>query len=845
MTSYYGRRLSTDTDMGATGNGTLNQVGQNYIDVPTNGWLTGIGVLGGKAIGQPNLTWRGAVYNEIGGGDSRAIFSGPVTVSNSMSYGGDGSLIEATITGLQLYAGLRYGLAFAVTGGIFNYGMSQAANNPSGTADYLFYRKNTGSSTPSDPFGATSITTQGALDMWAAYEPNVKPTTTFGTMVPTGSITSLTPAFFGDWDDANEAQGDTPNLYQIQLRQVGQTSLKWNSTYGFSSTEKTAKQFSRAYEGSALSGGTSYEWRYRVTDQFDAWSDWSAYKTFTVSSTGSVSTASPNGGPLSKQETQTPGPWLGLWTHGSALSTDRVQVRVWRAGASQTGTPYRISPEIVKTVANNAQISVTWAETTFANFAWGDSLVYEMRARDTGGNWSNWSGQRSFTINASPTVPALYQPANGAIRTALPLLQAVSIDSDDDPGSGFAVSVRIKNAAGTVLFTRAMTRNGSTGIWEYQTTGTDLASFATYKWDAQATDGTVTTIFSPSEYSFVYASGPTVTITAPTENQVLTTNTPTITYTQNQTQVSHALNLYLYAGGVRGERVYWVDTTAQAAAAGAGGSFPIPAGVLHDGLGYEAEIISTNNVALPGSALRHFTVDFPTEAAPAGIEVSAIPVGNDPVPSAVLVSFPAYPGTYTLLGTLIYRRVAGTAFSTAELLNDPLASSQTTFIDYYPLSGVTYTYSVAYSLIQGTDERESALAEANAGVTLESVVLNSASDGSKHCALRYGQPFKITPQTDRVELLPWGQTLPHVFEGDLDMRVFTGTVDLHNDRYSQGRNDLMDMRTLRKEPVVVYRDWFGTLLIGSIDVVENLGMPDAVARLDITIRENDAKLGAG
>jgi hypothetical protein len=851
MVSYLGRRISTDTDMGATGNGTLNQVGQIFNAMPVNGWLTGVGILGGKQSGQPNLTLRTSVFDvDATTLDARLIYTGPITVSNLMSFGGDGSMIEGTIVGLQLDAGTKYALAFSVTGGIFNYGMSEAAENPSGVSDYYFHRKNNGSSIPTDPFGATSVTNQGALAMWMAYEPNVKPTTTTSNMVPTGNINDLTPVFEGDWDDANNPQGDNPSEYQIQLRQVGQTTNKWNSTYGFSSTEKTNQRFTRTYEGSALAAGTSYEWRYRVSDQFGAWSDWShegsTWKQFTEAAGGAVSTGSPNGGPLGKQETRTPGPFLGLWTSGGGLSTDRVQVRLWKAGASQTGTPYRISPEIVKAVANNAQISVTWAETTFATLAWGDSLVYEMRARDTLGNWSEWSGQRSFTINAAPTTPSSRQPANGSLHTSRPLLRAKTTDADDTTGSGLSISVRIKNAAGTVLFTRVMTFNAGTGYFEYQTTATDLATFATYKWDAQATDGTTTSAFS-SELSFTYANGPTVTVTAPTEAQVLTTNTPTITYTQNQTQVSHRLDLYVWdtVASEPGERVYWVDTTAQAAAAGAGGSFPIPAGVLHDGISYAADVTSINNVGLEGTTRRLFSVDFPTEPAPSGIEVSPLIVGNDPVPSAVLVSFPAYPGSYTLLGTLVYRRVAGTDFAAAQLLNDPLAASQTTFIDYYPVSGLTYTYSVSYLLLQGTDERETAVAEANAGVTLESIVINSATDGSKHCALRYGQPFKLSYEDDRVEELPWGQSSPRVFGGDLDNPVFSGTVDLHNDRFSLGLNDLQDMRIIRREPLVVYRDWYQTLIVGSLRVTENLAVETAKARLELTIRGSDGELGAG
>lgn len=845
--AFFGRRVSTDTDSALAIPGSTNQVGQIFSAMPENGWLTAIGILGGKDVGQPNLTWRGALYTTDGASLlQRITFTGPLTVSNAMSYGGDGALLSQSLTGVQLSAGVKYGFAFGVSGGNFRYGMKAAALSPTGVSDYYFHRRNLASgSTPTDPFGATSITNQGAMDMWVAYDANVAPTTTFSTMLPSGTVTDPTPSFFGDWSDANAAVGDTPNEYQIQLRQVGTSSLKWNSTYGFSSTEKTAKQFSRSYEGTALTSGTSYEWRYRVSDQFGAWSDYSAWKTITLTGAGAVNVSA--GTPTGKQETQTPGPWTGVWTHTSALSTNAVQLRVFNQGQSKLTAPIRISPTITKTVANNGTISITWAEAAFANLAWGSQLVYNIRARATDGIWSEWSADRAFTINASPTTPTLLAPANGSVTTVRPLLQARSTDADDTVGTGFVVTAHIRNSAGTQLQQRGMTLNGTTGIWEYQTTAVDLASFATYTWDVDATDGTVTTPLS-SRQSFVYADGPAVTVTSPTELQVLTTNTPTITYTQNQTQVSHALDLYLWdtVNGVRGDRVYWVDLTAQAAAAGAGGSFAIPAGVLHDGYSYAAVVTSVNNLGLSGTLQRRFSVDFPTEPAPTGLDVSPILVGNDVAPSAIMLSFNPYPGSYTFRGTAIYRRVAGQSFAQAELLNNPLASGQTAFVDYYPRSGVTYTYSVVYLLTQGTDDTESAPAEADAGVTLKHVVLNSATAGGVHAGLRYGQPLQIDHDRQRVELSPWGQKLPRAFEGDYHRHIFTGTFDLQDDRYSTGADDLADIHTLHDDhPLVVYRDWFGTLIIGTLDIKETLALEDAYARVAITLKEVDATLGTG
>jgi hypothetical protein len=842
MVKYHGRRVTTDTDSGLTGNGTSNQRGQIFAAMPENGWLTGIGILGGKDIGQPNLTWRGAVFDVDGATlDQRLIYSGPVTVSNQMSFGGDGSLIQATVTGFKLSDGVHYGLGFSVTGGIFRFGMKQAALSPGEVFDYYFHKKNNASSIPTDPFGATSITYEGAMDMWLAYEANVKPTTTEGTMVPAGSITDTSPAFFGDWDDANEPQGDTPNQYQIQLREVGTTSLKWNTIYGFSSTEADDKRFSRAYGGTALTSGLDYEWRYRVSDQFGAWSDYSDWVTISLSGAGSVliSGFTPSG----KQETQTPGPFTGQWTHSGGLSTNAVELRI-----KQGGTIIRSSPTITKTVAPGNTISISWAESTFAALAWGSSLVYNIRARATNGVWSNWSADRAFTINASPTIPSQLSPTGGATSSSRPLLRAKASDSDDTTGSGLAVSARIKNAAGTVLFTRAMTYNAATDFWEYQTTSTDLASFASYKWDASATDGTVTTAFS-AEASFTYGAGPVITVTAPTEGQVLATHVPTITFTQDSTQVSYSVAIYLWdavAGAPVGDPVYSSGTIVAAASPGAGASHQVPSGYLHNGLDYAAYVTSTNNLALSAtSSPRLFSVVFPVLPAPTGVSIEPITVGNDATPSAVLITFdePPYASDF-FEGTFIWRKVAGADDSTAILLAEPLPISQRTFTDYRPASGVIYTYTIYFGVMQGTDSTETEAATGDTGVTLEHVVINSVQDGRLRAGLRYGAPVQIVYQEDSLDVPIWGQAQPHTFVGDLDQRIWSGTFELQDDRYSAGADDLAGLRALRaSRDTVCYRDWQGTIIFGKLTMQERYGQRENKGEVSLTIRENDHREG--
>lgn len=510
----------------------------------------------------------------------------------------------------------------------------------------------------------------------------------------------------------------------------------------------------------------------------------------------------------------------------------------------QGGTVIRSSPTISKVVANNATISITWAESTFAALSWGSSLTYSIRGRSSTGIWSEWSSERAFTINASPTIPSGLTPTGGAVSSSRPLLQCVSTDTDDTTGSGLSVTARIKDAAGALLQTRTMIYNAGLGKWEYQTLSADLAAPASFKWDARATDGTVTTAYS-SEASFVYGTGPVVTVVAPTAAQVLTTHTPTFSFTQDSTQVSYGVAIYVWDAGLGttvGDPVLTAGPIADAKTAGLGSSFTVPSGVLHNGGSYAVYFTSTNNLALSGtSAARLFSLSFPVLPAPTGVVIEAIPVGNDVVASAVRITLdePPYATDY-FEGTYVWRHEAGQSLANAVLLADPLSVSQRTFTDYRPRSGVTYVYTTYFGVRQGTDSTETEHITGEAGVVLEHVVINSVNDGELRAGLRYGQPMTLAYNEDTFEVPIWGQDAPHIFVGDTDQKVWQGTFELQDDRYSSAADDLLGLRELRAErSTVCYRDWQGTLIFGKLAMQETIGAEGNKGAAALTIRQND------
>lgn len=843
----YGRYIASggDTDLGIIGGSSgRNQIAQIMAPMTEHGWITALGSWGGKKPGDPDLTLRNGIWATTGSNiDERLQYSGAVTVSVESSNGGQGQNNQAIINPpIKARQGSKYAIGPAVTGGQYNFSMKRADLNPGLTYDYIFHYKNTGTSIPSNPFAESSQSYEGGLDSYAVYTPNAAPTITSNTMSPAdGSNTSNTaPSFSGDFDDANEAQGDELEQFIIEVWNNGATSRLWNTTQTAVSSEIAAKRFTAAYGGSTLTGGNTYRWRYKVSDQFDVWSGWSDWAFFTINAGGTVTTT---GSPTGIQQTATPSPYTGTWSHGNGNSTDRVQVRL-KIGS----TVVKTSPEITKTVANNATISITSAEAAFGNLAWGSSYRYEIRGRDTLGAWSPWSssGSNSFSLNAYPTVPNQLSPSGGQVTSVRPLLRALTTDADDNTSTGLSISARIKDASGTVLQTRVMTWNVSTGYFEYQTLAADLASFGGYKWDAIATDGTLTTAYS-AEQSFTYAQGPTITLISPLNGANISTNTPTIQFSQNSTQVSYSVSIYDAALGLDSVPVWSSGSVAYAAASGVTVPVAVPAGYLHNAKAYLLSISSTNNAALTGTMVAtSFGVNFPAPTGPTNVLATPIKVGNDVTASAVLVTFDPPPyASDVFLGTLILRRKQGDDISAATALALLSSTSQDRFVDYYPQSGQPFTYSAIFMILQGTDPVESTPVSADATVRLDHVVINSARDGELRAGLRYGDPMEVKPETDSTEVLPWGQSLPHSYVGQLYARELTGTFELQDDRYSTGANDLAGLRALdRSQDTACYRDQYGEVIFGDLELGGIArGQREAKAIVPVTLRETDHQEG--
>lgn len=792
--SGFGRgRSSSDADVGLTGGTNSNNQRASVMGVmPEHGWATGTGGRFGVVSGSATVRIGFGTVDGSGQPSTRVNYGAAFTVNNVAVDATTCQKYTSAMSFTQMWAGTTYYVCFAQTGAQLYHQMAQSANVSYTNEDMYF--KSTSSSIPTNPFAADSIGySEGIITIYIEYEPNVAPNTPSTGLAPTGFASTLTPTFTANFVDDNTDVGDSLNQYQIEVRASSTTGvLKWSSgSIDATSGEQSSGAVSKVYGGATLVAGTTYYWKIRVSDQFNTWSNWSAWQSFTVNAGGTVSTPT---APTGIQQTVTPGPFTATWSHGSALSTSNVEITLYNAATG--GTVLRGPKQVAKVVANGGTISLTWADTAFANLSPGVTYYTTIRAQDSGGLWSPPSARTAFSINAYPTVPALQSPADNAAIAFRPKLIAISTDADDTVATGFAVSVRIKNSAGTVLFTRAMTLN--TGVtpnqWEYQTTSTDLASTGTYKWDAVATDGTFTTAYS-AERTFIYGTGPVVTITAPTDGSTVTTNTPTITWTTTG-QVKKQI---IITNTLTGATVLDTGILTDAVA-----SYTVPTGYLFNNTQYTFTVSITNSTPLTGSSLpTSFTVTYPAPATIANFIASPNVGGASALltweaPNDPPELFSEYTLTAKDLSTGVTDRIARLP-----------SVAQTAFEYAFPKANTTYEFGISKTVYTGSLEKITSVpATSQVQVPFRFPCFTSVLDGGdSFVSLQLLTDFSADDNDDTEYVQTWADAEPTAVVGPSQYQTISATFRLITDQYGSARDKYTALKALRdRRTLVCYRD---------------------------------------
>lgn len=529
----YGRKSTYDVFVGEMFNQVRACV---YGTMAENGWAYAYSIHAGKGdVADVNL--RGEIWTLASGAPAALLANTNVlTATASFPDGSSSGVVTGPLTSVvKVATGSAYGVGVSVRDGQLRHGMIDAASLP-GWANTQFYQRSNANNGPHDPMGYTSASTQGWLSNWFDYEPNVKPNVPIN-LAPVGDVASLPSSFTGAFRDDNELVGPSnianPNeklkQYRIQLREVGGSTLLWDSLYTASGGEQAVRAFDRAPSPS-LTLGLPYEWRCQVSDQFDAWSDYTAWVQFTVAPGATVSIAG-DGGVVDKQVTQTPGPFTVVYDHVDGLSTNAYQLQILQAGS---------------VVRDTGTVSATWSPASsqslawpggFTALSWGTAYTWRVRAKDTLNRWSPWSPAIPFWTNYRPGVPAQLSPSGGAVSSGYPLLTFAMTDADNTPATGLEAEVRIKDGSGTLIATREATLLAS-GKWGYQTTSADLAATGTFRWDARGLDPYLASAWA-SEVDFFYADAPDVV--TPAVDAVLTSTSLYVEYVVTGQQRRHFL----------------------------------------------------------------------------------------------------------------------------------------------------------------------------------------------------------------------------------------------------------------------------------------------------------------
>lgn len=814
MPGIYGRQnTGAALGSGTTDTNATNVRASVFDPVSQHCWAYRWGMRIGTEAGG-TIQVRGHLWNTTNGNPD-ALLASTAQIAQSQAYTYSTppyADLAADLTSIvKLTAGQAYGVGDASTGPA-RHGMIPAASVGSGH-NTLLYQRSTSGTGPYGPMAYSVSSNEGWLDAYVLYDANVAPNVP-GSLSPSGQTINQTPAFTGTFRDANETVGGRDNTaneklkqFHIQLRAVGSQTLMWDTTYNAPADQQTARAFSSAYGGSgSLTPGTTYEWRAQVSDQFNAWSLWSGWTSFSINPGGSLST--PTGG--GRRISRTPTTFPTTWTHVAGLSQDAYNPQILQGGLVVRDFGTILSG----TLANGTTYDVLgqlsdWTNTGTAQLDWGTAYTLRARGRDTSGVWSPFSGQLAFTTNYPPTTPVPTAPASGTVSSTRPLLQFTMSDADNTPANGLAASVRIKNSAGAVLFTRAATNVGG-NAWQYQTTATDLATYAQYRWDAVGTDGVLTTIYSP-ERTFTYAEGPVITVTAPASGQIVTGTTVPFAYTVANQQ---SRSTRIYAAG-SGTPLIITGTNTTTSLSGA-----IDLTSLPNNADYELTVTVTNTSGLTAESPRvPFRLQYPPAPTITGVTASPERAAGDREPSVVRVAWNQSTLVSGFAGYDVYRTPA-VGGDTVRMTPAGISSiTQTAWIDPEPANETNYVYGVVQHQAIGVSTVDSVAATSGTvRVSFHAVIISDADDPGRRVVLPYVRDAERGFADDRALQTPWSGGPPVALTGGATSRTVRATYALIEDPDGQlaAIQDLAGVLSDDAPPLLVYRNRTGLRLEGTI-----------------------------
>lgn len=449
---------------------------------------------------------------------------------------------------------------------------------------------------------------QGAWSDFTNFTPstNAIPVATLLSPISNATVGTLTPTLQFSYSDPD---GDSQSGYQVQVRRYSDQVVFWDPGQGAGAVTSVV------YAGTALVGGTRYEWRARVQDSKSAWSNYSGWESFTPQAAPNPPTSiTPSG----LQNTLTP-TVSGTYNQGTGAAEAAYQYDIRQGGV----TIYQSGDVTATAIATGQAYGTNNPSDTPSSppaLAWGTSYEIRARSKDSNGAYSAWTAWQAFSTNAAPTTPTNLSPSGAVTGDTTPTLSWTHNDPNSDAQTEADIELRkvsddsVVTGYGPKTLTQATTT--------HDVTETLTASPATeYKWRVR-TKGTSGPGFGPwsAWHTFTVATAPSFAVDVPTPSQVVTAPALTVEWTMtggSGTQQSY--RVYIYASD---QTTVVHDSGVQS---GAGDSYQLATGILRNSGTYYAQVTGEDTLSQAASSTKVlFTTAWTPPATITGLTAQSI-----------------------------------------------------------------------------------------------------------------------------------------------------------------------------------------------------------------------------
>jgi hypothetical protein len=427
----------------------------------------------------------------------------------------------------------------------------------------------------------------------------------------------------------------------------------------------------------------------------------------------------------------------------------------------------------------------------------------------TGGTWG-------FTFNGAVASLIPYNVTSAALQTTLTALSTIGTDNVlvEDVANGWKITFRgelggtYQNVASV---SSALTGGGTIGI-THTTDGvfSDIGQEGKYWWTAFGTD-TVNTGDISSQAAFYFVSGPVVVITSHDDSDILPNSRPEFIWTASN-QLKYRVVIYATGTTTQVYNSGLITSGIQ--------SHEVPAGFLFNNTSYDVQISVTNTSGIVGSN-SPITVTLVYNAPPElAFTATEMYVGHDQEPSSILCAWDLSEQPPTLFEEyIIGRRETGQDIEDEIILRRISNINQGTFVDHYPASGVSYTYSLRQAVLKAEDDAEaveSGVTESDATVSFNNIIINSAlAGGSLRALLRFNTDRSADHQRDQTVLNTWGNSKPIILQNPTNYQIIKGTFTIVTDLITDALQYMEAVRELWHEgETCCFRDERGRKVFG-------------------------------